>query len=293
MADDRTSAGNNYLRKFLFDDIPVTGSIVRLGEAWDEILASAQPHPSCRKLLAEALCAAALLSSNIKFRGAVSLQIQSSQFLRLLLAQCTHEGRLRGIARVKSADELSVLERSVLSINLEPDSGGVPYQGIVEMNEMGLVSALEKYFMHSEQLQTRFWLAEKNGLCGGLMLQRLPDALLDDETWNRVQAQAATIRAADLTDDECELFLRRLFPEDNVRLFKPAPLKFGCSCSPAKVSGMLIALGRDELTDLLQTRDAVEVRCEYCGRDYRFDSLEITNLFTEASGLSPTSTSVH
>lgn len=281
------------LQKFLFDDLPVKGSIVRLDAAWHEIQSIARPHASCRTLLAEALCSAALLTSNIKFRGAVSLQIQSDHFLRLLLGQCTHDGRLRGIARVRTEAVAMQFGPSVLTINLEPESGASPYQGIVEMDETGLVSALEKYFMHSEQLQTRFWLAASEQVCGGLMLQRLPDANLDHEVWERVQSLAAYVRPSDLLDLDSESLLRQLFPQDNIRLFKPANLKFGCSCSPAKVAGMLIALGEDELTDLLETREWVEVRCEYCGRDYRYDRMEVTSLFSGHSVTMPAKPGLH
>jgi len=284
---------NDFLQKFLFDDLPVKGSIVRLDSAWNEIQSIARPPVSCRILLAEALCSAALLTSNIKFRGAVSLQIQSDHFLRLLLGQCTHDGRLRGIARVRTESMAERFGPSVLTINLEPESGASPYQGIVEMDDSGLVSALEKYFMHSEQLQTRFWLAANQHQCGGLMLQRLPDADLDYDNWERVQSLAGLIRPSDLLDLDSENLLRHFFPQDNIRMFKPAHLKFGCSCSAAKVSGMLIALGEDELMSLLETKDLVEVRCEYCGRDYRYDRMEVTSLFSGNSVSMPATPGIH
>jgi len=284
---------HDFLQKFLFDDLPVKGSFVRLGSAWREIQSCARPHVSCRNLLAEALCSAALLSSNIKFRGAVSLQIQSDHFLRLLLGQCTHDGRLRGIAQVRTESSSSVLAPSVLAINLEPESGGSPYQGIVEMHELGLVPALEKYFLHSEQLQTRFWLAANLQVCGGLMLQRLPDANLDHDNWERVQSLAARVRSSDLTDLDSESLLRHLFPQDNIRLFKPANLMFGCSCSSVKVAGMLIALGEEELMNLLESRDLVEVRCEYCGRDYHYNRVEVTSLFAGKTDLPPAKSNLH
>ena len=284
---------HDFVQKFLFDDLPVKGSFVRLSSAWQEIQSCARPHESCRTLLAEALCSAALLSSNIKFRGAVSLQIQSDNFLRLLLGQCTHDGRLRGIAQVRAESPASVLAPSVLAINLEPESGASPYQGIVEMNELGLVAALEKYFMHSEQLQTRFWLAANGEVCGGLMLQRLPDANPDHDGWERVQTLAAHVQSHELRDLETESLLRHLFPEDDIRLFKPAKLMFGCSCSSGKVVGMLVALGEEELLDLLESRDLVEVRCEYCGRDYHYNRTEVTNLFAGKTDLPPAKSSLH
>jgi molecular chaperone Hsp33 len=269
----------DYLRKFLFDDLPVKGSLVRLSKSWQDVILRAQPCPETQDLLGETLCASVLLTSNIKFCGSVSLQIQSTGRVRLLLGQCTHTGSIRGVVRAAHNPGSTLLEQGVLSINLEPDREGAPYQGIVNMPAGGLVSALERYFLQSEQIETRFWLVADSFECNGLMLQRLPGETEDADGWNRLQHIAASVTNGELKAWEPEELLGKLFPEDNIRLFDAKPVQFGCSCSLQKVSGVLHSLGQEDILKLIEERGIVEVRCEYCGQNYEFDPVDIAALF--------------
>ena len=75
------------LHKFIFDGLPVRGMLVRLDDAWREILqrregAGGYP-PEVMQLLGEMTAAAALMQSNIKFNGALVLQIFGDGPLKL------------------------------------------------------------------------------------------------------------------------------------------------------------------------------------------------------------------
>lgn len=283
----------DFLSKFMFEDLPVKGSLVRLSSSWQEVMFRARPDPLTQSILGETLCASALLTSNIKFRGSVSLQIQSRGAIRLLLGQCTHEGKLRGVARMREQILSPLLEQAILSINLEPESGATPFQGIVEMESSGLVPTLERYFLQSEQLDTRFWLAAGTGHCSGLMLQKMPGTSLDSDGWNRLTHLASTISSTELHTCEPARLISSLFNQESVRLFTASEVTFGCSCSVRKVSGMLLALGHQEVMDLIEERGLVEVICEYCGKDYHFDRIDVGRLFAGESASLPTSTGVH
>jgi molecular chaperone Hsp33 len=74
--------------------------------------------------------------------------------------------------------------------------------------------------------------------------------------------------------------LRRLFAEDDVRLFESAPVFFRCRCSRERVVGMLRSLGADEVRSVLAEQGHVEVRCDFCNRAYRFDSVDVEQLFS-------------
>jgi len=273
----------DYLRTFMFEDLPVKGSFVRLSKSWQEVMLRAQPDQVTLSLLGETLCASVLLTSNIKFSGSVCLQIQSAGLMRLLLAQCTHSGLIRGVVRMCEKPGFPLIEQGVLAINLEPDNNGTPYQGIVEMSAEGLVPSLERYFLQSEQIETRFWLVADSRECSGLMLQRLPEKLDDMDDWERLQLLAASISYAELQSCEVEELLPKLFSEDNIRVFNSSQVQFGCSCSLERVSGMLLSLGQVEILTLIQERGSVEVKCEYCGKNYEFDAANAAALFSKTS----------
>ena len=78
----------------------------------------------------------------------------------------------------------------------------------------------------------------------------------------------------------CRELLRRLFPEDDIRLFEGTPVFFQCTCSRERVAGILQALGGAEVHALLAERGDVEVRCEFCNRAWRFDAVDVAALFS-------------
>jgi molecular chaperone Hsp33 len=109
----------------------------------------------------------------------------------------------------------------------------------------------------------------------------IDDASIDD-AWRRVQLLADTLRPEELQALSDRDILRRLFHEDDVRLFESAPVFFRCRCSRERVSGMLRSLGAAEIRSVLAEQGHVEVRCDFCNRAYRFDSVDVEHLF--ASG---------
>jgi molecular chaperone Hsp33 len=121
-----------------------------------------------------------------------------------------------------------------------------------------------------------------------MLLQRLPgggggrlqvgDAEVDD-AWRRVQLIGDTLTREELrTLSDLEI-LRRLFNEDDLRLFEPSPVYFRCRCSRERVAGMLQGLGESETRAVLAERGEVEVRCDFCNRAYLFDAVDVERLF--------------
>jgi molecular chaperone Hsp33 len=122
-----------------------------------------------------------------------------------------------------------------------------------------------------------------------MLLQRLPTkegfAEVDvDDAWRRVQLIGDTLKAEELSSLSDREILRRLFNEDDLRLFDPSPVFFKCTCSHERVSGMLQSLGREEVQSVLAEQGVVEVRCDFCNRAYDFDAVDVGRLFA-ASGI--------
>ena len=87
------------LRRFIFDQLPVQGRHVHLDASWRAALERQDYPPPVRALLGEAMAAAALLSATLKFDGSITLQIQGTGPVHLLVVQCTSDLNLRGLAR--------------------------------------------------------------------------------------------------------------------------------------------------------------------------------------------------
>ena len=106
---------------------------------------------------------------------------------------------------------------------------------------------------------------------------------LDDPSVLAVLAEHTLIVYIEATADNGRELLRRVYPEDDIRLFGGTPVWFQCSCSRERVAGILQSLGEDELQALLRERDDVEVRCEFCNRAWQFDAVDVASLFSEGN----------
>lgn len=281
------------LYRFLLPRAGVRGALVRLGSSWREVAGRADYPPALRACLGEALAASALLTGNIKLDGSLSIELKSSSTLRLLFAECSDQGHLRGLARWQEPlPEPLALDRladAVLAITLGNVERGQRYQGLVELRHAGLAESLENYFIQSEQLPARILLAANAEHAVGLMLQKMPGegghhAPVDDDAWNRVVHLTATLGAEELIGTQAEALLYRLYHEESARLIDTRPLAFGCSCSRERVTAMLRSLGREEVEAALAARgDDIEVICEFCAQRYEFDRIDAEHLLSEGA----------
>lgn len=282
---------NDVLHRFQLERAGVRGGFVRLESSWAGILQHAQHPPELLRLLGEALAASALLSGTIKFDGKLSIHLRSDGPLRLLFAECGSDGGLRGIARWEGAEPtgpVTVLQPGAqLAITIENLRAATRYQSLVAVESATLAESFEGYFRQSEQLPTRIVLCQEGDRCGGLILQRVADlggiaSASDDDAWSRVGHLLATVTDAELLGLPVETLLYRLFHEEGVRLEPARPLAFACSCSQERVAGMLRSLGREESEAALDATGIIEVTCQFCGRPYRLDRVDLELVLADA-----------
>jgi molecular chaperone Hsp33 len=303
------------LHRFMFEQYPIRGHLVHLDAAWRALIEHREYPAAIRDTLGEAVAASLLLAATVKFDGVLSLQLQGDGPVHLMLAQCTGGLGVRGLARYREegihrgvgagtgAERIvDLIGAGNLTVTLETDDGAQRYQGIVPIAGQRLAESLQVYFENSEQLPTRLWLhADALGV-SGMLLQKLPvanappgaedvDAAAVEDAWRRVQLIGETLTPEELRTLADADILHRLFNEDDVRLFEPAPVYFRCRCSRERVSRMLQSLGDAETRSVLAERGEVEVRCDFCNRAYVFDAVDVAQLFN--TGVTSSGSSVH
>jgi molecular chaperone Hsp33 len=320
------------LHKFLFEGLPVRGILVQLTDVWQEILkrraanldTGAYPEP-VRHLLGEMTAAAVLMQSNIKFNGALVMQIFGDGPLKLAVVEVQPNLNVRATAKVvgdlDGAQTLSTMvnlkNEGRCAITLDPLTklpGQQPYQGVVPLfddrrNKLDKFSeVLQHYMLQSEQLDTTLVLAADDKTAAGLLIQRLPikgegnlaakasmadeDEIGRNEDYNRISILAASLKNEELLQLDADTILRRLFWEEKlIRLETLAP-SFACSCSRDRVSNMIRSLGADEVDSILSERNNVEVGCDFCGQQYRFDAVDAAQIFTSADKQVPGSSAI-
>lgn len=271
------------LQRFLFETAPARGVAVQLTESYQTVINQRDYPPVLQKLLGELMAAAVLISANLKFGGALVLQVHGSGNLKLLVVECETGLKLRATANwegdIPDLPLAQLMQSGKFVITLDPKDGSQPYQGIVAMDADSIADIIEHYMLRSAQIDTRLWLGLDGQTVGGLLLQKLPEGHGDIEDWNRVQALASTVTAEELAGLPPQEVLHRLFHEEDRRLFDEEHPAFECTCSRERVGAMLKMVGKEEVEHVLAEQNQVEVRCDFCNKAFQFDSIDITRIF--------------
>lgn len=326
------------LHKFLFDGLPVRGMIVRLTDAWKDILQRRADNSDTgayaapvRELLGEMTAASVLMQSNIKFNGALVFQIFGDGPVKVAVAEVQADLGLRATASVNGDVAAGATLAQLVNANgvgrcaitLDPKDrqpGQQPYQGVVPLNgedgeSLGKISeVLQHYMRQSEQLDTCIVLAANDEVAAGLMIQRMPMKGQDNlagatesrqdevdvnglnEEYNRIATLVSSLKRDELLTLDVDTILRRLFWEEKLLRFVPNVGEngphFACTCSRERVEGMLRNLGQEEVDQVVAEKGCVEVGCDYCGAQYRFDAVDAVHLFADVQSQAPGSSSV-
>jgi len=300
----KINLSNDTLQRFLFENISIRGELTQLNKSWQAIIENHDYPPVVRDVLAQMLVAGVLLAATLKFKGRIILQIQGNGTLPLVVAECTSEQAIRGLAHYKGDVTEASLKTLVgdgqLAITLETENKKERYQSIVELVGNSVADAIEHYLEISEQLSTRLWLSSNNNAAAGLLIQKLPHKSVDEENiqqveqdedgWNRVEQLSATIKDEELLNLDAQELMHRLYHEEDLRIFNPEPVFFRCPCSKDKVANMLRSLGHKEVKSILEEKEIISIACEFCNHDYQFDAVDAEQLFIDSivSDNSPT-----
>lgn len=203
------------------------------------------------------------------------------------------------------ADPFSQIGKGYLAVLIDQGEGTVPYQGITPIAGGSLSSCAQSYFAQSEQLPTRFALSygrsqlaggKETWRAGGVMIQNMPKAspfvaseggtgdkglltpadILDDEAqenWTRVNTLLETVEELELIGPSVSStdLLVRLFHEEEPRVFDAQPIKFGCTCSDARVRESLSIYSAKDIAHMTTDEGIVTADCQFCGAHYELD----------------------
>lgn len=281
---------------------PVRGRLVRLGPLADALLTRHDQADAVTALSGQALALVAALATALKFSGSFSLQIKGDGPVRMLLADCTDTGALRGHAAV-TAERMEALLATdatpgarallgegfmALTVDQGPDMDR--HQGIVSLDGDSLEAMALHYFNASEQTPCFLRLACARTAFGwrasALILERIAgqggvdpemDAIAQDESWGTALLLAATIKDSELLDDTlpADRLLFNLFHTEGVAADRPRPLAYGCRCSRARLADLLATFPADDL-DHMNSDGAIVMTCEFCNLDFTFSRDDIS-----------------
>lgn len=283
-------------QRFVFDELDARGCIVRMSETSEAIQATHHYPDNLAKLLNEFALAATLLRDSIKIDGSLTIQLRTEGAIKLIMADCMSDRRVRAISEYDSeslaANDLLNLDGigngAMLAITISPDDGE-RYQSIVPIEHASLSECLEDYFQRSEQLPSLFRLLSDREKAVGISVHALPaekvkDKNISDENFERISMLLNTLNADEALSLESEQILTRLFHDESCRLFEPHPVEFGCICSAEKSIDAIKSLGQEDVGELVkeqtkQGNNNLVVDCHFCFQRYEFSFEQVNGLF--------------
>jgi molecular chaperone Hsp33 len=303
---------------FQVDPFALRGRVVRLGPVVDTILKQHAYPQVVAQTLAEMIAMATALAATLKYDGVFTLQTKGDGPIRLMMADVTSEGGVRGYAQYNEARIAQITDPNpsvpklfgagYLAFTVDQGENTDRYQGIVELTGATLAECAHHYFRQSEQLEAGIKVAAAHTIgadgtamwrAGAIMIQRLPpedaqgsdegggvqrplSATLEEaeEGWRRAMILMGSATAAELVDPGLVPWklVDRLFLAEGVRIYRPHDLRHACRCSRERVARVLRALPRSEV-DELTIDGRVFVTCEFCNARHEFDVDQLAELF--------------
>jgi len=272
------------LQRFIFENEDVRGELVHLRASYQAALGEVEYPGIVAEQLGQVLVASVLLGATIKFEGALIIQIQSTGPITMMVAQCTDQRHIRGLAHwqgeLVDGDVADMFGTGSVAITINTKNHNDRYQGVVSLEGEKLAEALENYFQQSEQLPTRLFIFANQENAVGLLLQKLPGNGEDEDLWSRVNVFAETLTAPEMLGLSNEDILHRLFHEEDIRIFDKEPVSFRCTCSRQRIEDMLVSLGHEEVQAIIVEQGLVSIDCEFCNHEYTFDNVDVEQLFS-------------
>jgi len=292
---------DDLVQPFRIDPFALRGRLVRLGPMVDRILSQHDYPEPVAAILGEAITLAVVLAGALKYDGIFTLQTKSDGPVRLIVADVSTDGAVRGYAQFDQ-DRLDAVDAEAagsggaspsvpgligsgyIAFTVDQGEHTERYQGIVALTGATLAECAQHYFRQSEQIRAGIKLSVArsgpNGAwrAGGLMLQRVPPeggygVIADDveDGWRRAMVLMSSATAAELVDPQLSphRLLYRLFHDEGVRVFETHPLEARCRCSRERIAGILRSFPPADIEEMRQ--DAVTtVTCEFCNTRYDF-----------------------
>lgn len=266
-------------QRFLFEKKHIRGELIRIQQTLKDLLKYHDYNAIEKRLLAQVICVACMMSSMLKVKGKFSIQLQSPSNLKLLLVQVSNQEQLRALLQsdspLETDDLLAIARGGHLLVSLYAETMRDPYQTIIPIHHHDLVGCIEHYFEQSEQLKTRLWLKDDGETFAGFLLQALPE--MDEEAfWEEAVMFCETVEDQELLNLPFEELVYRLFHEQNdVRLFDATPLSFHCGCSREKMHNAIAVMPPDEVQEILAEDGQMSLRCDFCHQYYTFTAEDL------------------
>lgn len=166
-----------------------------------------------------------------------------------------------------------------------------PYIGKSDLVSGEIAEDIGNYFAFSQQQPSVVYLGVHIGKdfqvksAAGLIVQLLPGC--GEKIIDRLEACTQNFPAlAGRMEEDVTLaaVLEDILTELSPEVLEERKIAFACDCSRERVERALIAIGQQELTDMIEEDGQAELTCHFCNKVYTFTKEDLEVLLEQAIG---------
>lgn len=277
----------NTRTRFLFKELDIRGQHLSMSEAWQAMIENRSYSRQVRQLLGELSALAIMLTSGMKHKGKLTLQLQGDGVVSLLLVEVTHHLKIRGMVRadgdITDDDTLdTLLGKGQIVVTLYNAQTNSSFQSLVPRNDQSLLQTFEDYFSQSEQLDSKLWVSSSKDTLSAMLIQKMPESKAkDSEDWHRIATLANTVTDKEMCELDMASLLHRLFHEEVLEVFTSKSIYYECQQERERFENIVLNLGEEEARKLLKERGEIAIHNEICNEHLFFNKEDIDRIFSK------------
>ena len=239
------------------------------------------------KLIAESIAASVLMSSQIKGKERLTIQIEGSRPKFAFICDISADGSVR--AKLSPQNALRPKDGAIngLMLAIKHNDRKELYRGITPIEHSKIDSALEAHLRNSSQIDVAVRIIvdqDEQGVINraiGILIERLPPAkdlpALNSDEFNERYSPLRKMKVKELIEeiDRSNVIGQDLHDMETRKLF------WKCTCSEAQIRSMLFSLGPDELREIINEEGDAKVNCHFCNTNYVVGTAELEELITQ------------
>lgn len=276
---------NDAVQRFLFKNLDIRGQHLNIHQAWQKMIEDRHYPPALTQILGELTAVAIMLANGMKHPGKVSIQVQGTGPVHLLVVQVTDKLGMRGVAKTNQTLTTesgldALLGDGQILVTLENTQTNRFFQSYVLREADTITEAFENFLSQSEQQPSKLWLAANDQAIGGVLIQKMPSTdHHDPDGWERITHLSNTVTESELIECDATTLLHRLFHEETIELFAAEAVQYDCPQNEENIETMLRSLGEDEVRNILAEEGEVVIHNEMCGKHFRFNEANVNRIF--------------
>ncbi len=251
--------------------------------------------PVVTAALGRVLTGAAMMGMTMKGeKDTISLQIKGDGPVGGIVAVANMEAQVRGYVH-ENAVELPLSSSGKLDVGTAVGNGYLtvirdmglkePYIGRVEIQTGEIAEDLTYYFASSEQVPSAVALGVLVNTdwsvkaAGGYIIQLMPGA--EEEEIARLSENISKLKPISTMVDEgltCEEILEQVLCGMEFEVVQKVEPAYQCNCDRERICGVLLSIGKEDLSEIARSEDKTEIVCQFCSEKYYFSSEEIKAL---------------